>query len=198
MRQASLTRLFILVALLSFTQVAAGWFGSEEPKKKDRRRQSVDTVEEYDPSYEPPPQAPSDRRSSSGGASAARRERMEKVRKEKVAKSKDEMMSDAYNQKIADDDELEDTITPEDDGNLDDESINRIWAEHMHDFVPEDMMNVVVERKTSEALLETIGHEKPTTVKGAYYVLGGNKDKTVSMMVYGPGREILYKRHGSA
>ena len=29
-------------------------------------------------------------------------------------------------------------------------------------------------------------------------MLGGNKDKTVSMMVYGPDREILYKRHGSA
>ena len=29
-------------------------------------------------------------------------------------------------------------------------------------------------------------------------MLGGNKEKTVSMMVYGPNREILYKRHGSA
>ena len=68
----------------------------------------------------------------------------------------------------------------------------------MHDFVPEDMTNIIITKKTTEALFEQIGHTETTKVKGAYYVLGGNKEKTVSMMVYGPNREILYKRHGSA
>ncbi len=68
----------------------------------------------------------------------------------------------------------------------------------MHDFVPEDMTNVIVENKSTEALMETIGHREPTTVKGAYYVLAGNVDKTVSCVVYDPNREVVYKRKGSA
>ena len=68
----------------------------------------------------------------------------------------------------------------------------------MHDFVPEEMTNIIITKKTTEALFEQIGHTETTKIKGAYYVLGGNKEKTVSMMVYGPNREILYKRHGSA
>ena len=54
------------------------------------------------------------------------------------------------------DDTIEETHTPEEnlDGYLSDEEINKIWSEHMHDFVPEDMTNVIVEKKTSEALFE--------------------------------------------
>ena len=44
----------------------------------------------------------------------------------------------------------------------------------MHDFVPEDMINTIVEKNQVEALYEYIGHENPTTIKGAYYVYGGN------------------------
>ena len=46
------------------------------------------------------------------------------------------------------DDTIEDTKTPEsnDDGYLSDEDINKIWAEHMHDFVPEDMINIQVQK----------------------------------------------------
>jgi len=68
----------------------------------------------------------------------------------------------------------------------------------MHDFVPEDMSNVVVEKRSTEALFEWISHEEPSTIKGAYYVLGGNPEKTVSCIVYDPNREVLYKRKGSA
>ena len=68
----------------------------------------------------------------------------------------------------------------------------------MHDFVPEDMINAIVESRTTEALFETINHATPTTVKGAYYVYGGNTDKVVSCIVYDPNREIVYKRKGSA
>ena len=68
----------------------------------------------------------------------------------------------------------------------------------MHDFVPEDMMNVIVESKTTEALFEVINHQTPTLVKGAFYVLNGNVDKTIDCMIYDPNRDIVYKRKGSA
>ena len=110
------------------------------------------------------------------------------------------MMSKEYNDQILNDDKIADTVTPDqnDDGYLTDDDINKIWAEHMHDFVPEDMMNAIVEHRTTEALFEEINHQTPTTVKGAYYVLNGNKEKTVDCMVYDPNRELLYKRKGSA
>ena len=122
------------------------------------------------------------------------------MRKNKAAKNKDEMMSKEFNEKMMKDGELEETHTPDEnlDGYLTDEDINRIWSEHMHDFVPEDMSNVIVEDKSTEALFEWIGHEEPTQIKGAYYVLGGNQEKTVSCIVYDANREIVYKRKGSA
>lgn len=83
---------------------------------------------------------------------------------------------------------LEETETFEDDGYLSDDEIHRLWTEHMHDFVPEDMMNVIVEKNSVESLYEYIGHEKPTTIKGAYYVYGGSKEKSISCIVYDPNR----------
>ena len=122
------------------------------------------------------------------------------MRKDKLSKDRDEMMSDQYNREVMRDEMIEETHTPEEniDGYLTDEDINKIWSEHMHDFVPEDMTNVIVENKSTEAMFEQIGHATPTTVKGAYYVLGGNADKTVSCVVYDPNRNIIYKRKGSA
>ena len=64
------------------------------------------------------------------------------------------MMSNEYNKMIEDDDYIMDTVTPEDDGYLDDDAINKVWAEHMHDFVPEDMTNIIVQSKSTEALFE--------------------------------------------
>jgi len=117
-----------------------------------------------------------------------------------AARDRDEMTSQEYNQQILNDEAVEETHTPDEnlDGYLTDEDINKIWTEHMHDFVPEDMTNVIVEMKSTEALFETINHVEPTLVKGAYYVLAGNKDKTISCIVYDPNREIVYKRKGSA
>ena len=37
----------------------------------------------------------------------------------------------------------------------------------------------------------------PTTVKGAYYVVGGNKEKVIGCVIYDPNREIVYKRQAS-
>ena len=122
------------------------------------------------------------------------------MRKRKRAANRDEMLSPEFNKEVMADDSIQETLTPDDnqDGYLSDDEINKIWQEHMHDFVPEDMINAVVEKKTSEALFETISHVEPTTIKGAYYVYGGNKDKTVSCIVYDPNREVVYKRKGSA
>lgn len=99
---------------------------------------------------------------------------------------------------MLEDKDIADTFTPDSDDYLTDDQINKIWAEHMHDFVPEDMLNAVVEHQTTEALFHTINHKEPTTIKGAYYVLGGNREKTVSCIVYDPNREIVYKRTKSA
>lgn len=100
-------------------------------------------------------------------------------------------------QEVLADEGVEETETFEDDGYLSDEEIHKLWTEHMHDFVPEDMMNTIVEKNSVEALYEYIGHETPTTIKGAYYVYGGSKDKSISCVVYDPNRQILYKRKGS-
>lgn len=122
------------------------------------------------------------------------------MRKGKAPKDRDEMTSKEFNKKMMKDEEIEETHTPDEnlDGYLTDEDINSIWSEHMHDFVPEDMINVLVENKSTEALFEMIGHVEPTVIKGAYYVLGGNQEKTVSCIVYDPNREVIYKRKGSA
>ena len=68
----------------------------------------------------------------------------------------------------------------------------------MHDFVPEDMTTFIVEYRTAESLMETINHEEPTKIKGAYYVIQGHKEKTISCVVYDPNRDVVYKRKGSA
>ena len=116
------------------------------------------------------------------------------------SRNRDEMTSDQYTSQILADDLIEETHTAEEnlDGYLTDAEINKIWAEHMHDFLPEDMTNVIVEYRTTEAQFETINHEEPTRIKGAYYVLGGNEEKTISCIVYDPNRDVVYKRKGSA
>lgn len=86
------------------------------------------------------------------------------MRKNKAPRDRDEMMSKEYNQEVMRDSEVEETHTPDEnlDGYLTDDDINHIWSEHMHDFVPEDMSNVIVENKSTEALFEYIGHLEPT------------------------------------
>ena len=64
----------------------------------------------------------------------------------------------------------------------------------MHDFVPEDMLNVIVEKKSTEQLFEEIMSETPKTVKGAYYVLNGNEQRKIDCMIYDANKNIVYKR----
>lgn len=69
-----------------------------------------------------------------------------------------------------------------------------MWAEHMHDFVPEDMVNFIIQDKTHTTLFETIRHDTPTTIKGAYYVKGGNATKYVSVLILDPKRNVVYMK----
>ena len=116
------------------------------------------------------------------------------------SRNRDEMTSDEYTNKILDDELIEETHTAEEnlDGYLSDEVVSKIWAEHMHDFVPEDMTTIILEHRKTEAQFETINHLEPTKIRGAYYVLGGNNDKTVNCIVYDPNRDVVYKRKGSS
>ena len=116
------------------------------------------------------------------------------------AKDREELVSAEYNKEILADSEIEETPLPgegranESDGQLSEEEINRIWAEHMHDFVPEDMLNVIVEKKSTEQLFEEIMSETPKTVKGAYYVLNGNEQRKIDCIIYDANKNIVYKR----
>lgn len=64
----------------------------------------------------------------------------------------------------------------------------------MHDFVPEDLTNFIVEASSATVLYEEIGHTEPTMVKGAYYVHGGKDAKEINVFVQDPNKNIVYKR----
>lgn len=89
---------------------------------------------------------------------------------------------------------FDETFGAEDAEGVSDKEITRLWAEHMHDFVPEDMVNFVVADRSHVVLFETIGHQTPTKIKGAYYVKGGSSVKSISVMVLDPLRNVVYMR----
>jgi hypothetical protein len=60
------------------------------------------------------------------------------------------------------DDNLVDTITPEDNIKLKEDEILKIWEENMHDFVPEDHTTFIVKGSHASTVYEDIGHTKPT------------------------------------
>jgi hypothetical protein len=94
------------------------------------------------------------------------------------------------------DKEIVDTLTPEDNLKLKNDEIFKLWEQNMHDFVPEDLTNFVIEPKAAAVFYEHIGHETPTEVKGAYYVHGGVDAKPVSVFVQDPIKNVIYKRSG--
>ena len=214
-----ISRVLVVFLIATVVLTAAGWFGSDEKeekkKKKQKRKQAKDKKEKeaaelkeleeqakktggYDSSYGYRGgnyESEEDRRRREDGE--RRREKLSEMKRKKTAKTRDEMVSKDFNERMAEED-VDETFTPEDDEYMTDEDINHIWAEHMHDFVPEDMTNVLVEDQSTEALFEEISHVEPTLIRGAYYVLGGNVEKTVNCMVYDPNRELVYKRMGSA
>ena len=116
--------------------------------------------------------------------------RMGNVEPKHKAADREELMSAAYTEEILADLDIEETPSPDEDsphhqdGQLTENEVNKIWAEHMQDFVPEDMVHVIIEANEVEALFEWIGHETPTQIKGAYYVIGGNADKVIDCVIY--------------
>lgn len=52
----------------------------------------------------------------------------------------------------------EDTMGAEDASGMTDAAITKLWQEHMHDFVPEDMVNFMLKDGLHTNLYETIGH----------------------------------------
>lgn len=95
---------------------------------------------------------------------------------------------------ILNDDTIVDTATPEDNVKLKNDEIYALWEKNMHDFVPEDLTNFVIDASTAVLLYEDIGHTQPTLVKGAYYVHGGADAKPIGMIVQDPQKQIIYKR----
>jgi len=87
-----------------------------------------------------------------------------------------------------------DTVTPEDDIKLKNDEVYKMWERNMHDFVPEDLTNFVIDSSSATVLYEDIGHQEPTLVKGAYYVHGGADAKVINVFVQDPNKNIIYKR----
>ena len=215
-----LSKLRFLVAFCLVQYAVAGWWGGDDKPKKRRRRDDY-VEEEYeaddyaDPQYdyqdeeEDKPKyrkkwykgkdIPLIDKMTTDERRQQRAQQMSEMNKMR-SRNRDEMMTDKYTQQILDDELIEETHTSEEnlDGYMTDDDINKIWAEHMHDFVPEDMTTALVEHRSTEALFETIGHIEPTRIKGAYYVIGGSQEKTISCIVYDPNRDVVYKRKGSA
>ena len=52
----------------------------------------------------------------------------------------------------------QDTFGREDAKGITDKEITKLWTEHMHDFVPEDMVNFVLKDQSHNVLFETISH----------------------------------------
>lgn len=180
--------------------------GRESDEEPDRVEQEweVDSNDTYEPEKgrgaiagreKEKSQREKSRRDAIKSPAEKSRERSRETRKK--PRNREELEDKATMKAALLDESVEETETFEDDGYLSDDEIHRLWTEHMHDFVPEDMMNTVIEKNSVEALYENIGHTTPTTVKGAYYVYGGSKEKAISCVVYDPDRNILYKRKGS-
>lgn len=59
---------------------------------------------------------------------------------------------------ILQDSTIIDTVTEEDNIKLKNDEIYKMWEKNMHDFVPEDLTNFVVDAGSAAVLYETIGH----------------------------------------
>jgi hypothetical protein len=67
----------------------------------------------------------------------------------------------------------------------------------MRDFLPDDMINFMVWGGTAIVFHETINHQTPTLIKGAYYVHGGESHPAApleAMMIQDPIKNVIFKR----
>jgi hypothetical protein len=106
----------------------------------------------------------------------------------------DEVLLESDIEQILLDRQIVDTVTPEDDIKLKNDEVYKMWEKNMHDFVPEDLTNFVIDASSATVLYEDIGHSEPTLVKGAYYVHGGSDAKVINVFVQDPQKNIIYKR----
>lgn len=61
-------------------------------------------------------------------------------------------------QEILADIDIVDTVTPEDNIKLKNDEIYKMWEKNMHDFVPEDLTNFVIDASSATVLYDDIGH----------------------------------------
>ena len=64
----------------------------------------------------------------------------------------------------------------------------------MHDFVPEDLTNFLIEGHQATVLYEDINHATPTEIKGAYYTHGGKDANPINVFVQDHIKNVIYKR----
>lgn len=69
-----------------------------------------------------------------------------------------------------------------------------MWQQFIEDFDPDDMTSFIVDTSSTFILYEMIGHEKPTTIKGAYY--SNDPEQLIDVMVIGPYADMKWKRMG--
>lgn len=196
MKLRTLQRVILLALLIAF--VSGAWFWetpeAKPPKKKSKSATDVEGPDDAEPTVSP-----------SGKKKESRYDKLEKkgskttnAEKVKMKRKFQQTMPDnlqARDVKAAIESDLfDETMGAEDEDGVSDKEITKMWAEHMHDFVPEDMVNFIIPNGEHRVLFETIGHTEPTKVKGAYYVKGGNKNKYVSVLILDPMRQVIYYR----
>ncbi len=125
-----------------------------------------------------------------------KKDQKKQARQQKNGPAPDEVLLESDIAEILDDTTIIDTVTLEDDIKLKNDEIYKMWEKNMHDFVPEDLTNFIVDASSAAVLYETIGHTNPTLVKGAYYVHGGPDARPINVFVQDPDKAIIYKRSG--
>eukprot|EP01017_Pseudomicrothorax_dubius_P043554 TRINITY_DN7277_c0_g1_i2.p1 TRINITY_DN7277_c0_g1~~TRINITY_DN7277_c0_g1_i2.p1 ORF type:complete len:283 (-),score=84.17 TRINITY_DN7277_c0_g1_i2:120-968(-) len=72
-------------------------------------------------------------------------------------------------------------------------SVMEDWNEHMHDFIPSDMVTFELGGSDEETFVETID-TTPIEVKGAYFVTGSGESSNVDFLIVDPTDAILLLR----
>lgn len=174
----------ILVLVLLIAVVHAGLFGEDPEVAKRRKRQEAAKTKKREgkDTKKQKPKKPKAKGWFGGEA--------EEAEEEDPAKP----IQTLEIQEILTDPDNIDTVTMQDNPNLKQEEIYGLWEKNMHDFVPEDLVNFVVDSSSATVLYEDIGHTSPTTIKGAYYVHGGQDARVINVFVQDPNKNIIYKR----
>ena len=125
-----IVRFVALILLL--TIVHGGLFGEDSDVAKRRKRLEDEKAQKR-----------------SGKAKKRWKEKQEEKKKKRWFGSGEEEDPDAPIEKqevqeILQDTDFLDTVTAQDDPNLNKDELYKIWAQNMHDFVPEDLTNFVI------------------------------------------------------